>query len=69
MNKEKEKIVNLKLSELKKSLTEARLKLAQLKLDWQAGKLDRRSEIVKRKRKIALLLTLIKQKETKGEEK
>jgi len=69
MNKEKEKTINLNLSELKKSLVGARLKLAQLKLDWQAGKLNRQSEIVKGKRKIALLLTLIKQKESKGEEK
>ncbi len=69
MNKDKEKTISLNLSELKKSLVAARLKLAQLKLDWQAGKLNRRSEIVKGKRKIALILTLIKQKELKGEEK
>ncbi len=69
MNKEKEKIINLSLSDLRKSLAEVRLKLAQLKLDWQGGKLSRHSEIVKEKRKIALLLTLIKQKESKGGKK
>ena len=69
MNKGKGKIINLNLAELKKSLAEARLKLAQLKLDWQAGKLSRRSEIVKGRRKIALILTLIKQKDLEGGEK
>jgi len=69
VNKGKEKIVSLNRSELKKSLTAARLKLAQLRLDWQAGKLNRRSEIIKERREIALLLTLIRQKELKGEEK
>lgn len=69
MNKEKEKMINLNLSDLQKSLAEVRLKLAQLKLDWQGGKLNRHSEIIKEKRKIARLLTLIKQKESKGGKK
>ena len=69
MNKTKEKITSMKKSEMEKYLNEARLKLASLKLDWQAGKLSRYSEIIKEKKKIARSLTAARQQQLKELEK
>ena len=66
MNKEKEKLAGMELPELKKYLTEARLKLANLKLDWRAGKLSRYHEIIKEKKKIAFCLTFMNGKKLEG---
>ena len=70
MNKKnKEKLTVMKRQELQGYLADARLELVGMKLDWQAGRLNRYHEIIKARQTIAYCQTLIRQKDLEGENK